>query len=159
MGWSRRSRPIGAVFHSPAVVRRTPARAADAAHPPHKGEGKKEPMSITRARQLRKALTPQEARLWTHLRILRKQGFHIRRQAPFRGYYLDFACFDRRLVIEIDGGQHALPEGERHDAVRDAVLKREGFRVLRFWNAEVNDNFDGVMETIFRALTEAIPSR
>jgi len=116
-------------------------------------------MSVERARAMRKRLTPQEARLWLHLRDLRKQGFHIRRQAPFRGYYLDFVCFSRRLVIEVDGGQHGLPEGEARDAVRDAVLEREGFRVLRFWNGEVNRNFEGVMETILRALSETSPTR
>ena len=89
----------------------------------------------------------------------RLHGFHIRRQAPFRGYYLDFVCFDRRVVIELDGGQHADDAGRAHDEIRDAVLRREGFHVLRFWNDEVNTNIDGVMETIFLALAAAAPTR
>jgi very-short-patch-repair endonuclease len=117
-------------------------------------------MSISRARELRKALTPQEARLWSRLRGLRRShGFHIRRQAPFRGYYLDFVCFDRRLVVEIDGGQHGSEEGAARDAIRDSVLTGESFQVLRFWNREVNENIDGVMETIVRALAERPPTR
>ena len=116
-------------------------------------------MSVERAREMRKQLTPQEARMWTQLRFLRGEGFQFRLQAPFRGYYLDFVCFSRRLVIEIDGSQHGHPEGERHDAVRDAVLTREGFRVPRFWNAEVNTNLDGVMRTIWMALEDSCPTR
>jgi very-short-patch-repair endonuclease len=78
-------------------------------------------------------MTLQERRLWSRLRRLREDGFRFRRQAPFRGYYLDFVCFDRRLVVELDGGQHAdVPQAD-HDAVRDAILARQGFTVLRFW--------------------------
>ena len=116
-------------------------------------------MSVLRARELRKSLTPQEARLWVRLRALRALGFRIRRQAPFRGYYLDFVCFERRVVMEVDGSQHGREEGRARDEVRDAVLRREGFEVLRFWNREVDENLDGVMETIFRALADASPTR
>ena len=98
--------------------------------------------------------------MWSRLRLMRRQhGFHIRRQAPFRGYYLDFVCFDRRVVIEVDGGQHGHDEGRARDEVRDAVLGREGFTVLRFWNREVNLDIDGVMETVFQALVAAVPTR
>ena len=116
-------------------------------------------MSKFRARELLKSLTPQEARLWLRLRALRAQGFHVRRQAPFRGYYLDFVCFERRVVVEVDGSQHGQDEGRARDEVRDAVLQREGFRVLRFWNREVMENLDGVMQTIFGALGDACPTR
>ena len=113
-------------------------------------------MSVTRARQFRKALTPQETRLWSRLKLLRAEGFHIRRQTPFRGYYLDFVCFERRLVIEVDGSQHAESE---HDALRDAVLAREDFHTLRIWNTDVIDNIEGVMETILDALAKRPPTR
>jgi very-short-patch-repair endonuclease len=113
-------------------------------------------VSVTRARQLRKVLTPQEARLWSRLKLLRPEGFHIRRQTPFRGYYLDFVCFERRLVIEVDGSQHAEA---KHDVVRDSVLAREGFQTLRIWNAEVMDNLEGVLETILHTLAERPPTR
>ena len=89
-----------------------------------------------RGRKLRKTLTPQEARLWLPLRPMRAEGVHFRRQAPFRGFYLDFVCFRHRLVIEVDGCQHADEIQADHDVVRDAILKREGFRTLRFWNSE-----------------------
>ncbi|MFI4936776.1 MAG: endonuclease domain-containing protein, partial [Caulobacterales bacterium] len=108
--------------------------------------------STIRARELRKRLTPQEARLWLELREMRSDGFHFRRQAPLLGFYLDFVCFRRRLVIEIDGGQHAEDVEADHDAMRDAILRRAGFRTLRFWNTDINTNLDGVMETIQRAL-------
>ena len=105
-----------------------------------------------RARKLRSAMTEPEVILWSRLKRLRAKGFHIRRQAPFRGYYLDFACFERRIVIEVDGGHHGDDPQAAHDAVRDRVLQREGFRVLRFWNGAVRQNLDGVMHSIMAAL-------
>jgi very-short-patch-repair endonuclease len=105
-----------------------------------------------RARELRNAMTEPEVILWSRLKRLRAAGFHFRRQVPFRGYYLDFTCFERRVVIEVDGGHHGEDEQAAHDAVRDAVLEREGFRVLRFWNSEVRQNLDGVMYSIMAAL-------
>ncbi|MGX1744948.1 MULTISPECIES: endonuclease domain-containing protein [unclassified Brevundimonas] len=113
---------------------------------------------IARARAMRKALTPPEARMWVQLKLLRAQGFHFRRQAPFRGYYLDFVCFDRRLVIEIDGVTHAIEARANRDRVRDAVLAGEGFTTLRFDNAAVCDDLDGVMAGVMSAL-EALPTR
>ena len=112
-------------------------------------------MSTTRAKQLRNNMTPPEVRLWARLKRLRERGFHIRRQAPFRGYYLDFVCFDRRLVIEVDGGQHGDEVQADHDATRDKVLRREGFRVMRFWSGEVMANTDGVVDAIVLALEGA----
>ncbi|MES2033752.1 MAG: endonuclease domain-containing protein [Pseudomonadota bacterium] len=97
-------------------------------------------------------MPPMEVKLWKRLRMLRAEGFHFRRQAPFRGYYLDFVCFSRRLVVELDGGQHSDNAQLAHDAVRDAVIRREGFTVLRFWNGAVRDNIDGVMHSIRLAL-------
>lgn len=110
-----------------------------------------------RARDLRKNSTRQEARLWAQLRTLRRDGFHFRRQAPLLGFYLDFVCFRHRLVIELDGGQHAEDVQGDHDAMRDAILRRAGFRVLRFWNSEVDANLDGVVATIQQSLEP--PSR
>jgi len=107
-------------------------------------------VSTKRARELRAALTPQEGRLWLYLRPLRARGFHFRRQAPVEGFYLDFVCFARRLVV--DGGHHADGAQAAHDASRDAILQRHGFRTLRIWNSEINTNIDGVMRTIEEAL-------
>ncbi len=113
---------------------------------------------IARARAMRKALTPPEARLWVQLKLLRAQGFHFRRQAPFRGYYLDFVCFDRRLVIEVDGATHTVEARANRDRVRDAVLAGEGFTTLRFDNAAVRDDLDGVMAGVL-AYLQALPTR
>lgn len=100
-----------------------------------------------------------EIKLWIRLRRLRSQGFHVRRQAPFRGYYLDFVCFGRRLVIEVDGVQHAEDAQIAHDHVRDAVLRREGFKVMRFWAGDVHRRLDWVMDAVVVALGEAAPPR
>jgi very-short-patch-repair endonuclease len=105
-----------------------------------------------RARELRNAMTEPEVILWSRLKKLRADGFHFRRQAPFRGYFLDFVCFSRRLVIEVDGDVHGDDAQEAHDRVRDGVLEREGFIVLRFWNSSVRTNLNGVMDTILAEL-------
>ena len=113
--------------------------------------------TIERARELRRSLTPQEARLWLHLRALRPQGFHFRRQTPFRGYYLDFVCFKCRLVVEVDGGGHGEQAQADHDAVRESILKRQGFRTLRVSNSDINTNIDGAMMAIVAALAISAP--
>jgi very-short-patch-repair endonuclease len=100
-------------------------------------------------------MTEPEVILWSRLKHLRAQGFHVRRQAPFRGYYLDFVCFERRVVIEVDGGHHGEAAQATHDEIRDGVLRREGFQVLRFWNREVRTNLDGVMRSVMMALAGA----
>src|SRR5690606_24622760 len=107
---------------------------------------------------MRKAMTPPEARMWLNLKRLRAQGFHFRRQAPFKGYYLDFVCFQKRLVIEVDGMTHAEDSQARHDRVRDAVLAREGFVTLRFDNAMIRDNIGDVMDFILDRLG-TLPTR
>jgi very-short-patch-repair endonuclease len=113
---------------------------------------------VAKSRAMRKALTPPEARLWVQLKAFRSEGFQFRRQAPFRGYFLDFVCFSRRLVVEVDGLSHHTEAGAAHDRVRDAVLKGEGFRVLRIDNAMVRDDLEAVM-TAVRANLQALPTR
>jgi very-short-patch-repair endonuclease len=98
-----------------------------------------------------------EVILWSRLKRLREHGFHIRRQAPFRGYFLDFVCYARRLVIEVDGSQHSEDRQADHDLVRDAILRREGFRVLRVSAAQVRNHVTAVMDQIIAEL-EAAPS-
>jgi len=105
-------------------------------------------MSVTRARALRKAMTPQEVKLWAQLRKLRLQGFHFRRQAPLEGYILDFVCFKYRLIIEIDGGHHGDAQQLAHDARRDAVFATRGFPTLRMWNTDIDSDLDAAVETI-----------
>lgn len=108
--------------------------------------------TIHRAQQLRRDMSSPEIILWSRLKRLRERGFHIRRQAPFLGYYLDFVCFSRRLVVEVDGAQHGNDVQAEHDAVRDRVLRRQGFRVLRFWTREVWGDLPRVMDVIVAAL-------
>ena len=109
-------------------------------------------MSTIRARRFRSNLTRHEARLWKWLKTLRSEGYHFRRQAPFQSYYLDFVCFSRRLVIELDGGGHSDPVQEEHDRIRDRVLTREAFRVLRIWNRALDESIVGVTDQILGAL-------
>jgi very-short-patch-repair endonuclease len=104
-------------------------------------------------------MTKAEVRLWMRLKKIRANGFHFRRQAPFRGYFLDFVCFSRKLVVELDGWRHAEDDQAHHDDERDAVLRREGFTVLRFWNHALDKNIDGVMVAIEAALSQDSPTR
>jgi very-short-patch-repair endonuclease len=94
-------------------------------------------VSTEHARALRKRLTPQEVKLWVKLRELKSLGYHFRRQAPVGPYIVDFISFRSRLVIEADGGQHGMPEGARSDRIRDSFLLAQGFRILRFWNSDI----------------------
>jgi very-short-patch-repair endonuclease len=105
-------------------------------------------MANERARAVRKAMTPQEVKLWVRLRALRPQGLHFRRQAPLDGYILDFVCFKHRLIVEVDGSQHGENAGRVRDAQRDAHFALRDFRTLRFWNRDVDINLEGVVETI-----------
>ena len=111
------------------------------------------------ARSLRQKLTSTEKTLWYKLRDRRFRGWKFRRQQPFGPYVLDFYCADAKLNIEIDGGQHDLPEHRRRDEKRMAYLEKEGVRTLRFWNSQVRTNIEGVMARIGRELeAEAPPS-
>lgn len=104
------------------------------------------------ARKLRKSMTPQEVKLWVKLRELRPLGFHFRRQVPLKGYIVDFACLKEKFIIEVDGGQHAEDEHAGRDAVRDAELSEDGFRIHRIWNNEVDSNLNHVMDEIVHRL-------
>ena len=111
------------------------------------------------ARALRKRLTPQEVKLWVKLREMKAHGFHFRRQAPVGPYVVDFVSFRSKLVVEVDGGQHGMPEGVRSDQLRDATLQSQGFAVRRFWNSDIDANLAGVMESILSALRHPPPDR
>jgi very-short-patch-repair endonuclease len=101
-----------------------------------------------RARALRRLPTDAERRLWYFLRR-NHLGFRFRRQFPLPPYFVDFACIEARLIVEADGGQHAVPgEHER----RDAFLTSKGWRILRFWNNDILQNQDGVFRIIIETL-------
>ena len=108
------------------------------------------------ARGLRKNPTEAERLLWRHLRVRQLGGHKFRRQQPLGPYIVDFVCLEKRLIVEVDGGQHAA-RAEK-DAQRVAWLKAEGFRVLRFWNTEVLQETEAVWETIRAALQDEPPS-
>ncbi len=112
---------------------------------------------IAKARAMRKTMSPPEARLWVALRPLRSRGFHFRRQHPMLGYYLDFVCIDRRLIVEVDGSGH---DGRvEWDRRRDAALSAEGFRTIRLRNESIRDHLDDVMVRIVEVLEAAVPTR
>ena len=104
----------------------------------------------TRERQLRRALTDAERKLWYLLRDRRLSGFKFRRQHRIGPYYADFVCLGAKLVVEADGGQHL--EREAHDAARTRYLEARGFRVLRFWNHEVLKEAEAVLDAVVGAL-------
>jgi very-short-patch-repair endonuclease len=107
---------------------------------------------VVRARDLRRAMTEAEKKLWWHLRQLPLATSHFRRQAAIGPYFADFACHERRVVIEVDGGGHGEARRIASDKARTAYLKSRGYRVLRFWNNEVLKEIEGVMTLIYEAL-------
>ena len=104
------------------------------------------------ARKLRHNMTDAEERLWYHLRGRQLKGFKFRAQSPIGPHVADFSCEQARLVIELDGGQHA---GSTTDAARTAAIETAGYRILRFWNHDVLANTEGVLEVIAQALRDA----
>ncbi|WP_231639176.1 endonuclease domain-containing protein [Sphingomonas profundi] len=107
------------------------------------------PHTLKRAKEMRRAPTEAERRLWTQLRGSRLGGAKFRRQQPIGPYIADFVCQQRRLIVEADGSQH-VESG--HDARRDAYLIAQGYRIVRFWNNDVMTNPQGVEEAIRTAL-------
>ena len=105
--------------------------------------------SLTKtAKKLRKKATLVETILWGQLRAKQIEGLKFRRQQPIGGLIVDFACFEKKLIIELDGGQHA--QASEKDRERDKNLSEKGYIVLRFWNNEVLENLEGVMEVVRR---------
>jgi very-short-patch-repair endonuclease len=100
------------------------------------------------AKSMRSEMTDAERTLWMQLRAHRLDGLKFRRQTPIGRYIVDFVCHEHRLVIELDGGQHAESQ---HDTTRDRWLESKGYRILRFWNSDVFQNRGGVLETIVSA--------
>jgi very-short-patch-repair endonuclease len=97
------------------------------------------------ARKMRKAMTDAELKLWNEVRAHRLMGLPFRRQMPVAGYIVDFACPERKLIVEVDGSQHG--ESAR-DAVRDRALSDLGWTILRFWNDDVLRDTDNVCQHI-----------
>jgi very-short-patch-repair endonuclease len=109
----------------------------------------KEALIVKNARILRNNLTDAERKLWNAIKS-NQLGVKFRRQQPIDNYIADFVCLECKLILELDGGQHG--EQVAYDKTRTKYIEQFGFRVLRFWNNEVLQNFDGVLETIQNAL-------
>ena len=109
-----------------------------------------------KARELRKQSTDAESTLWNLLRNRQLTDYKFRRQAPIGKYIVDFLCFERNLVVELDGGQHQ--EQSDYDAERTRVLESKGYRVIRFWNNLVLEDTDAVLQAVLIALEEGTPS-
>jgi very-short-patch-repair endonuclease len=109
------------------------------------------PKIHSNARVLRHRQTDAENKLWAAIRAHQTTNTHFRRQHPVGDYIVDFCAPRRKLIIELDGGQHL--EQERYDEVRTRYLESKGYRVLRIWNDEVLKNLDGVIDTILDALS------
>lgn len=119
--------------------------------PLKKGGGKRRgdqwPLTLERSRYLRTNMTEAEKKLWYYLRK-KQRGVRFRRQHPIPTYIVDFICLEEKLIIELDGGQHH----EEADRERTAFLESQGYRILRFWNNEVLENIEGVLEVIFNEI-------
>ncbi len=107
-------------------------------------------MNIERARRLRKHLTDAEQRLWQELKRRQLAGVKLRRQQPIGPFVVDFVSFECRVIIEVDGGQHA--EQVHYDQDRTRWLEAQGYRVLRFWNNEVLSHTEAVAQAILDAV-------
>ena len=148
----------GVSSHDFIEVAPSPAsRLRRSAPSPARGEGtepvaprRTSPLPVRRARRLRVNMTDAERKLWFALRDRRFINFKFRRQVPVGPFIADFLCYDARLVIEVDGGQHAE---SRRDARRDAWLAANHFHVLRFWNNDVLTNLEGVLTVILESLS------
>jgi very-short-patch-repair endonuclease len=103
------------------------------------------------AKKMRREPTEAEAAMWRLFRDRRLALFKFRRQVPFQNFIIDFVCFEKRMIIEIDGSQHASSD---RDAARDTVLMAEGFQIARYWNNDVLQRPSAVLEDIFAKLAE-----
>jgi len=108
------------------------------------------PQVFTNAYELRHNLTPEEQKLWALLRKHGMNGIHFRRQHAIGNYIVDFCAPRWKLIVELDGSQHL--ENQEYDAERTAFLEAKGYRVLRFWNSDIDENLEGVWITLQEAL-------
>ena len=124
--------------------------------PPAGGEGQGEGAMKSLARTLRKESTDAERWLWQRLRHRELLGWKFRRQHPIGRYIVDFVCIEKRIIIELDGSQHA--ENQITDSARSEYLKEKGYQVLRFWNNDVLVRGEAVLNAILSCLNENAPS-
>ena len=104
--------------------------------------------NLEKAKELRKNMTPQERKLWQILRKNQFYGFEIRRQYPIDKYIVDFICRSKKIIIEIDGGQHNDEKYIKYDENRSKDLSKLGYKVIRFWNNDIDKNIEGVYKIL-----------
>ena len=112
---------------------------------------------IPLAKNLRKRITDTERLLWQHLRAKRFSGLKFRRQEPIGTYIVDFVCFEKKVIVELDGGQHALRAEMENDSRRDHWFESQGYTVLRFWDNEVLESVQEVLEVIWKHCSDHPP--
>lgn len=105
-----------------------------------------------KARNLRKNMTEQERKLWQFLRKKSIDGLKFRRQYPIGNYIVDFICNEKKLIIEVDGGQHNEAQNIAYDKERTEFLESKGYKIIRFWNSDIDNNIEGVYQEILRNL-------
>lgn len=113
------------------------------------------PDAIQKARTLRSNMTDVERVVWQAIRGAQMDGYKFRRQFAIGKYIADFACIEKKLVIELDGGQHQYHQD--YDEQRSAFIQEQGWQVLRFWNNDVLENLDGVLHRISEKLKDSPP--
>ena len=104
--------------------------------------------SVNRAKELRKDMTVFEQKLWYYLRAKRFFGLKFRRQVPIGNYIADFVCKDKMLIIELDGSEHLEDKQLIHDIIRDDYLRSKGYKVIRFYNNDIEKNINLVLQSI-----------
>ena len=119
---------------------------------------RKKPILTNRAKELRRNQIEAEILLWARLRTIAEDGNKFRRQQPIDDYIVDFVHLDKRLIIEVDGGQHNEIQTIARDNLRTAYLENQGFHLIRFCDSDVLRNMDGVLEKIGETLAELSPS-
>lgn len=114
--------------------------------------------SLKNAKVLRKNSTPEERIFWKHFRGRRFFGFKFRRQEPIGKYIADFICFEIKLIIELEGGQHNFEANKEYDLQRTQFLESCGFKVIRFWNNQINYDLENVLSYILQECRKRSPS-
>ena len=140
--------------HSPSSNQPSPLVGEGVASAPGEGASPAQQSHASKrlfAKHLRKNMTDVEKKLWQQLRAHRFEDYKFKRQVPIGNYIVDFACLKNHLIIELDGSQH---EGSTHDEIRDAWLSAQGFRILRFWNIDINQALDGTLLAILDAVKD-----
>ncbi|MCL5436029.1 MAG: endonuclease domain-containing protein [Patescibacteria group bacterium] len=103
------------------------------------------------SQRLRRNQALWETKLWNILRDRDVRKLKFRRQFRIGNYIVDFCCLSQKLIIELDGGQHNAPDNQEKDPRRDAFLKQRGYKIIRVWNNDANNNLEGVMQKIIEA--------